>query len=176
MITLINDLANFGRGRDKQPRKKRNVLIGTIGAIGGSAIGAGIGYATKPSKYKLTGIKRYKDVEKSFNKTIKDQLDNANTYDNTKDYWQNNADRKKKELEEFKANKNKVIKGYAQHTKASETLGDFDFMHNQKQLDRFGKLSNKIGSKRALIGSGVGLAAGLGGAYLYNRLKNDNSK
>lgn len=160
-MILINDIANFGRGRDKQPRKKRNVLIG---AISGSAIGAGIGYATKPSKYKLTGIKRYKDVEKEYKKDL------------SKSYNEELLASNNKGLVDWKNNKNKIIKGYAQHTKASETLSDFDFMHNKKQLNRFGKLSNKIGSKRALIGSGVGLAAGLGGAYLYNKLKNDNSK
>lgn len=172
-MILINDIANFGRGRDKQPRKKRNVLIG---AISGSAIGAGIGYATKPSKYKLTGIKRYKDVEKEYKKSIKTNIENINNPDLSKSYNEELLASNNKGLVDWKNNKNKIIKGYAQHTKASETLSDFDFMHNKKQLNRFGKLSNKIGSKRALIGSGVGLAAGLGGAYLYNKLKNDNSK
>jgi hypothetical protein len=168
MITLINDLANFGRGRDKQPRKKRNALIG---AIGGSAIGAGIGYATKPSKYNFVASKRYKDEVKYITKNLKDKIGDP-YYENTE-----HLQKHKDAIKYYKDNKSKIIKGYEYHAKGHDLVGEAGWnSNNKKQLDRFGKLSNKIGSKRALIGSGVGLAAGLGSAYLYNRLKNDNSK
>jgi hypothetical protein len=167
-MILINDIANFGRGRDKQPRKKRNALIG---AIGGSAIGAGIGYATKPSKYKLAANKRYKDELIYATNRLKDKIGDP-YYENTE-----HLQKHKDTIKYYKDNKNNIINGYEYHAKGHDLVGEVGWnQNNKKQLDRFGKLSNKIGSKRALIGSGVGLAAGLGGAYLYNRLKNDNSK
>jgi hypothetical protein len=168
---FLSNLSEYGRGKDKRPRKKRNMVIG---AIGGTAIGAGIGYASKPSKYKLTGIKRYNDIEKEYKKSIIETTKDINNPDFDKSYNQQRLANMQKELIEWQNNKNKIIKGYAQHTKGSETMKKFDFMHNQKQLDKLGKLSNKIGSKRALIGSGIGLAAGLGGTYLYNKLRSNN--
>jgi hypothetical protein len=44
----------------------------------------------------------------------------------------------------------------------------------EKTLNRVDRLSKKIGTKRALIGGGMGLATGLGASYLYNRLRNKN--
>ena len=39
---FLSDLSEYGRGKDKRPRKKRNIIIG---AIGGTAIGSGIGWS-----------------------------------------------------------------------------------------------------------------------------------
>jgi hypothetical protein len=170
-MILINDIANFGRGRDKQPRKKRNVLIG---AISGSAIGAGIGYTTKPSKYDLDAKQRYKNYSKYKKKQISDL--NTDKYDFT-----NNPENKEYLNKLYNDEYSNVVKDKKKLTKQYKLISQLEEIDNfpkviNKRLDRFGKLSNKIGNKRALIGSGVGLAAGLGGAYLYNKLKNDNSK
>jgi hypothetical protein len=172
MIILINDIANFGRGRDKQPRKKRNALIG---AIGGTAIGAGIGYATKPSKYQIHAEHQNKRFDKYLKNKISDldtdkydfngDIDNYNYL--KKDYTDN--------YNNWKNNKKENIK-IAKLRNQLDDLSNSYFPRDKRLAFKAAKLSNKIGNKRALIGSGVGLAAGLGGAFLYNKFKNDNSK
>jgi hypothetical protein len=53
-MILISDIANFGRGRDKMPRKRKGSMALT-GAAAGAAIGGAIPLALAAIKYKRTG-------------------------------------------------------------------------------------------------------------------------
>jgi hypothetical protein len=154
---FLSNLSEYGRGKDKRPRKKRNIIIG---AIGGTAIGAGIGGYVGGNDSKVRALQN-------------------NTFKKTDRMWKihgwKEADPEK--YDELK----KMFMGEEGLKKSKEHLVDIERFSDRFPKSNKARLNNKLNQirnvaikKGALIGSGIGLAAGLGGTYLYNKLRSNN--
>jgi hypothetical protein len=163
---FISDVnINFGRGKDKKKRKSRGtVLAGGIGI----AAGSGIGYLSKPNKYKLSAINDYRNIRKRGLQEIKKLDSNEYGFNDFPEEKEKYKQRFKQDLNKLEEIKDNFIKKATLNNRVEELDGRRGTI---RRLNKFDKLSNKIGKKRALIGAGIGLTAGLGGSYLYNKFK-----
>jgi hypothetical protein len=143
---FLSNLSEYGRGKDKRPRKKRNMVIG---AIGGTALGAGIGGYVGGKDAKRNWVrKRWYDENKL--KTPEDwKIANEGSTNNVKQ-WE-----------------------YGAKNQLPNSTSKIDRFH-KKIVPLLNKVEKTSIRRGALIGSGIGLAAGLGGAYLYNKLRSNN--
>jgi hypothetical protein len=130
-----------------------------IGAIGGTAIGSGIGWSWgNDSKVRALQNNTFKKADRMW-KITGWKAEHPEEYDELK----------------------KILMGEEGLKKSKERL-----VHIERFSDRFPKsgkarLNNKLNQirnvaikKGVLIGSGIGLATGLGGTYLYNKLRSNN--
>jgi hypothetical protein len=165
-MTIINFARKKG-SKDKKKRKRSGILTG----VTAGTLGAGIGYSTKPSKYNLIANKLYRKNLKKLEKDLV-QLTNKKQLSSTE---KDGLDWTTQKINNFKTNKNQIIKDNITRTKYFE-IEDMFKPYINKISPKYNALSNKIGKKRGLIGAGIGLTTGLGGSYLYNKFRNKNDK